>query len=50
MDAWHRMYQHKNKGDFGSARQEMRNVLAREFVPHYRALAQGQPDDMADEP
>lgn len=50
MDALHRMYQHKDKGDFGSARQEMRNVLDVEVVPHYRAIAQGQLDVMADEP
>lgn len=50
MDALHRMYQHKDKGDFGSARQEMRGVLDVEVVPHYRAIAQGQLDAMADEP
>ncbi len=49
MDALHRMYQHKDKGDFVSARQEMRDVLAVEVVPHYRALAQGQLDAMANE-
>ncbi|WP_434345651.1 DUSAM domain-containing protein [Myxococcus virescens] len=50
MDALHRMYQHKDKGDFVSARQEMRDVLAVEVVPHYRAIAQGQLEAMADEP
>ncbi|GEL75478.1 DUSAM domain-containing protein [Myxococcus virescens] len=50
MDALHRMYQHKDEGDFGSARQETRNVLDVEVVPHYRAIAQGQLDAMADEP
>ncbi|WAM28330.1 DUSAM domain-containing protein [Myxococcus sp. NMCA1] len=50
MDALHRMYQHKDKGDFDSARQEMRDVLAVEVVPHYRTIAQGQLDAMADEP
>ncbi|WP_163785069.1 DUSAM domain-containing protein [Myxococcus vastator] len=50
MDALHRMYQHKDEGDFVSARQEMRDVLAVEVVPHYRAIAQGQLDAMADEP
>ena len=49
MDALHRMYQHQDKGDFGSGRQEMRDVLQVEVVPHYRALAQGQLDAMADE-
>ncbi|NVJ27514.1 DUSAM domain-containing protein [Myxococcus sp. AM011] len=50
MDALHRMYQHKDKGDFGRARQEMRDVLAVEVVPHYRALVEGQLEDMADAP
>lgn len=50
MDALHRMYQHKDEGDFGSARQEMRDVLEVEVVPHYRAIAQGQLDAMANEP
>ncbi|MCY0998337.1 DUSAM domain-containing protein [Myxococcus sp. MISCRS1] len=50
MDALHRMYQHKDKGDFGSAREEMRGVLKAEVVPHYRALAQGQLEAMPDEP
>ncbi|UYI23965.1 DUSAM domain-containing protein [Myxococcus xanthus] len=49
MDALHRMYEHKDKGDLDSARQEMRNVLAVEVVPHYRAIAQGQLEAMADE-
>ncbi|KFE58508.1 hypothetical protein DB31_6237 [Hyalangium minutum] len=35
---------------FGSARQEMRDVLKVEVVPHYRALAEGQLEDMADAP
>ncbi|MCP3169981.1 DUSAM domain-containing protein [Myxococcus qinghaiensis] len=50
MDALHRMYQYKDKGDFGRARQEMRDVLKVEVVPHYRALAEGQFEDMADAP
>ncbi|TQF10442.1 DUF2379 domain-containing protein [Myxococcus llanfairpwllgwyngyllgogerychwyrndrobwllllantysiliogogogochensis] len=50
MDALHRMYQHKDKGDFVSARQEMRDVLKVEVVPHYRALAEGQLEAMANEP
>jgi len=50
MDALHRMYEHKDKRDFDSARQEMRNVLAVEVVPYYRTLAQGQLDNMANEP
>jgi DUSAM domain-containing protein len=50
MDAIHRMYRHQKAGDFDSARQEMRDVLAVEVVPRYRETAQGQLDDMADEP
>lgn len=51
MDALHRMYQHKDKGDFVSARQEMQDVLEVGVVPHYRAIAQGQQlDNMANEP
>ncbi|GHG84144.1 DUSAM domain-containing protein [Comamonas sp. JC664] len=50
MDALHRMYRHQKAGDFDSARQEMRDVLAVEVVPRYRETAQGQIEDMADEP
>ncbi|RKG66901.1 DUF2379 domain-containing protein [Corallococcus exercitus] len=50
MDALHRMYRHQKAGDYDSARQEMRDVLAVEVVPHYRETAQGQLDDMADAP
>ncbi|NBD09628.1 DUSAM domain-containing protein [Corallococcus silvisoli] len=50
MDALHRMWRHQRQGDFDSARQEMRDVLAVEVVPFYRLTAQGQLDDMADEP
>jgi DUSAM domain-containing protein len=50
MDALHRMYRHQKAGDFDSARQEMRDVLAVEVVPRYRETAQGQLDDMADDP
>ncbi|QSQ23257.1 DUSAM domain-containing protein [Pyxidicoccus parkwayensis] len=49
-DAIHRMHRHRNAGDFDSARQEMRDVLAVEVVPYYRLLAQEQLDDMADDP
>lgn len=49
MDALHRMYRHQKAGDFDSARQEMRGVLAVEVVPRYRETAQGQLEDMADE-
>ncbi|GHG88156.1 DUSAM domain-containing protein [Comamonas sp. JC664] len=50
VDSLHRMYQHKRAGDFDSARQEMRDVLAVEVVPHYRAVAQGQLNLLDDEP
>ncbi|MFY2559027.1 DUSAM domain-containing protein [Corallococcus terminator] len=50
MRALNRMYKNKKAGDFDSARQEMRDVLAVEVVPYYRELAQEQLDDMADEP
>ncbi|MCE9673239.1 DUSAM domain-containing protein [Myxococcus stipitatus] len=49
-DALHRMYRHKEAGDYDSARQEMRDVLAVEVVPLYREIAQDQLDDMADQP
>jgi len=47
MDALHKMYRHQKAGDFDSARQEMRDVLAVEVVPRYRETAQGQLDDLA---
>ncbi|AEI62915.1 DUSAM domain-containing protein [Corallococcus macrosporus] len=50
VNALHRMYQHKRAGDLDSARQEMRDVLAAEVVPHYRAVAQGQLNLLDDEP
>lgn len=50
MDALHRMYRHQRAGNYDDARQEMRDVLAVEVVPYYRETAQGQLDDMADEP
>lgn len=49
-DALHLMWQHQRAGDFDGARQLMRDVLAVEVVPYYRELAQGQLDDMDDEP
>jgi DUSAM domain-containing protein len=48
--ALRRMRQHQEAGDYDSARQEMRDVLAVEVVPYYRMLAQEQLDDLADEP
>ncbi|GEL68419.1 DUSAM domain-containing protein [Myxococcus virescens] len=49
MDALHRMYRHQKAGDFDSARQEMRDVLSVEVVPHYREVAEGQLEDLEDE-
>ncbi|AKQ66948.1 hypothetical protein A176_003860 [Myxococcus hansupus] len=49
-DALHVMWQHQRAGDYDTARKLMRDVLAEEVVPYYRQLAQGQLDDMADEP
>lgn len=50
MDALHRSFQYRKTGDFERARQEMRDVLTVEVVPYYRDAAQGQLDDLADEP
>ncbi|WP_082207159.1 DUSAM domain-containing protein [Corallococcus macrosporus] len=50
MDALHRMYQHKDKGDFGSARQEMRDVLEVAVASHSCAIAKGALDARADKP
>lgn len=44
------MCRHKRAGDFDAARQVTRDVLAVERVPHYREVAQGQLDEMADDP
>ncbi|MBZ4395157.1 DUSAM domain-containing protein [Myxococcus sp. AS-1-15] len=49
-DALHVMWRLQREGDFDSARQQMRDVLAVEVVPYYRDLAQGQLDDMMDDP
>ncbi|RKH32066.1 DUF2379 domain-containing protein [Corallococcus praedator] len=49
-DALHRMYRHQQKGDYDSARQEMRDVLSVEVVPLYREIAQGQLAVMANTP
>lgn len=42
MDALHRMYRLEEKGDMDGARQQMRDVLAVEIVPHIRDIAEGQ--------
>ncbi|NOJ77976.1 DUSAM domain-containing protein [Myxococcus xanthus] len=50
VDALYRAKRHRKAGDFDSARQEMREVLAVEVVPLYREIAEGQLEDIADEP
>lgn len=49
-DALHSMYRHQDSGDYDSARQLMRDLLAVEIVPFYRDIAEGQLEDMADKP
>ncbi|RKG98177.1 DUSAM domain-containing protein [Corallococcus carmarthensis] len=49
-DALNLMWKLQQQGDFDSARQQMRDVLAVEVVPYYRELAMEQLDGMADEP
>jgi DUSAM domain-containing protein len=49
-DALHLMWSHQRAGDYDSARQKMRDVLAVEVVSYYRELAQEQLDGMADAP
>ncbi|AEI62614.1 DUSAM domain-containing protein [Corallococcus macrosporus] len=50
MDALYRAKRYRLAGDFDSARQEMRNVLAVEVVPHYRKIAESQLKGLDDEP
>ncbi|MDC0714641.1 DUSAM domain-containing protein [Stigmatella sp. ncwal1] len=42
VDALYRMSRLRKKGDIEGARQQMRDVLAVEDVPHYREIAEGQ--------
>ncbi|MCY1030535.1 DUSAM domain-containing protein [Corallococcus sp. BB11-1] len=49
-DALHLMWRFQRQGDFDSARQQMRDVLAVEVVPYYRELALEQLSGMPDEP
>jgi DUSAM domain-containing protein len=49
-DALHAMYQHQDAGNYDSARQLMRDLLAVEVVPFYRDIAEGQLEDMEDKP
>jgi DUSAM domain-containing protein len=46
-DALHRMYRLRDKGELEGARQQMRDVLAVEVVPHYREIAEGQLEDLS---
>jgi DUSAM domain-containing protein len=50
MDALDRMYRLEERGDCDGARQQMRDVLAVEVVPHYRGIAEGQLKRLADLP
>lgn len=50
MDALYRAKRYRLAGDLDYARQEMRDVLAVEMVPHYREIAEGQLEDTANEP
>jgi DUSAM domain-containing protein len=36
------MYRLRDSGELEGARQQMREVLAAEVVPHYRDIAEGQ--------
>jgi DUSAM domain-containing protein len=40
------MYRLRRKGDIRGARQQMRDVLAVEVVPHFREIAEGQLAEM----
>ena len=40
--ALNRMYRLRDSGDLEAARQQMRDVLSVEVVPHYRDIAEGQ--------
>ncbi|HYH95445.1 DUSAM domain-containing protein [Hyalangium sp.] len=40
--ALHRMYSLRDARDLEGARQQMRDLLAVEVVPHYRSIAKGQ--------
>ncbi|MFP2908780.1 DUSAM domain-containing protein [Pyxidicoccus sp. 3LFB2] len=46
-DALHQMYRLEDSGDLDGARQQMREVLAVEVVPHYRDIAEGQLERLA---
>lgn len=46
--ALNRMYTREEKGDLSGARQQMRDLLAVEVVPHYRNIAEGQLERLDD--
>jgi DUSAM domain-containing protein len=43
-----RMYTREEKGDLDGARQQLRDLLAVEKVPHYRSIAEGQLERLDD--
>lgn len=43
-----RMYTHEEKGDLDGARQQLRELLAVEEVPHYRSIAENQLERLDD--
>ncbi len=45
-----RMYNLRNRGDLDGARQQMRDLLAVEVVPHYRDIAEGQLEGLEEQP
>jgi DUSAM domain-containing protein len=47
-DALFRMYDLQKAGDLEGARQQMRDVLAVEVVPHYREIAEGEIEKLDD--
>jgi DUSAM domain-containing protein len=50
VDALYRIGQLRKKGDIEGARQQMRDVLAVERVPHYREIAEGRLAELDDLP
>ena len=44
-----RMYRLRDAGDLDGARQQMRDVLAVELVPHYRSIAETSLDALEDD-
>jgi DUSAM domain-containing protein len=45
-----RMYRLRDAGDLDGARQQMRDVLAVELVPHYRTIAETSLDALEEDP